>query len=53
MLLEALPDPKRARKEAFLLKKESSILENKCFSKSINESDKAAIADAEEAIPLL
>ena len=53
MLLQALPDPKRARKEAFLLKYSSVISGFNNFSKLMKFTANAAIPDADEAIPEL
>ena len=57
MLLQALPDPNRARKEAFLLKYSSVIsvpkFRDSNFSKLMKFTANAAIPDADEAIPEL
>ena len=52
MLLAALPEPKRARKEAFSLQAVSEREDVSLRSISINPTLSAAIAEADEAIPL-
>ena len=52
-LRHALPEPNLAKKEAFWLKKSSFISGFKAFSKLIIFIDKAAIPEAEEAMPEL
>ena len=52
MLLAALPDPKRARNEAFWKKVSSETVASNFRSLSIKHKLRAAIAEAEDAIPL-
>ena len=52
-LLAALPEPKRARKEAFLKNEAESIVGRACRSMDNRHKAKAAMLAAEEAIPLL
>ena len=53
VLLHALPEPKRDKKEAFLKKNSDEISGLKDFSISIKHNDNALYAEADEAIPLL
>ena len=53
ILRQALPDPNRAKKEAFLLKNSFDISGFNCCSTCIKHNAKALIPDAEEAIPEL
>ena len=53
ILRAALPEPKRARKEAFLLRVDVFSIFSACFSIDTIAKAKALILEAEEAIPLL